>query len=161
MALTYEPIATQTLGSATATVTFSSITGTYTDLILVTNGHAGADYYTLRVNSDSGTNYSRTIFYNNAGTAASVRQSNLTEIYGSIGTSSTNIGGTIHHFFNYANTTTNKSILRRGGSDNTSSPQAEIGLWRSTSAINAISMTAGSGNFAIGTTFSLYGVKAA
>jgi hypothetical protein len=35
MAKTYEPIATTTLGTAAATVTFSSISGTYTDLVLV------------------------------------------------------------------------------------------------------------------------------
>ena len=35
MATTYEPIATTTLGSAAASITFSSIAGTYTDLRLV------------------------------------------------------------------------------------------------------------------------------
>ena len=35
---TYVALATQTLGSATATVTFSSISGAYTDLVLVYNG---------------------------------------------------------------------------------------------------------------------------
>ena len=34
-AATYEPIATTTLGSAASTITFSSISGSYTDLILV------------------------------------------------------------------------------------------------------------------------------
>jgi uncharacterized membrane protein len=35
MAKTYEPIATTTLGTSTATVTFGSISGAYTDLVLV------------------------------------------------------------------------------------------------------------------------------
>jgi hypothetical protein len=34
MASTYTPIATTTLGSAAASYTFSSISGTYTDLVL-------------------------------------------------------------------------------------------------------------------------------
>ena len=38
MASTYEKIATTTLGSATASYTFSSISGTYTDLILILVG---------------------------------------------------------------------------------------------------------------------------
>ena len=40
MPATYEPIATTTLGSAQATVTFSSIPGTYTDLVLITNSRS-------------------------------------------------------------------------------------------------------------------------
>ena len=39
MAITYEPIATNTLGSAAASVTFSSISGTYTDLVVVVSGN--------------------------------------------------------------------------------------------------------------------------
>jgi hypothetical protein len=34
-------------------------------------------------------------------------------------------------------------------------------LWRSTSAINIIEVTAGGANFASGSTFTLYGIKAA
>ena len=35
---TYTPIATTTLGSAQADVTFSSISGSYTDLVLIIGG---------------------------------------------------------------------------------------------------------------------------
>ena len=42
MPITYEPIATTTLTTTTASVTFSSISGSYTDLILVINGTASA-----------------------------------------------------------------------------------------------------------------------
>jgi hypothetical protein len=34
MAITYSPIATTTLGTAAASVTFSTISGAYTDLVL-------------------------------------------------------------------------------------------------------------------------------
>jgi hypothetical protein len=38
MAITYEPIATTTLGTALQTsVTFSTISGSYTDLVLIAN----------------------------------------------------------------------------------------------------------------------------
>ena len=127
---------------------------------MFTNGYTSADYYTLRVNSDSCSNYSRTLLYVNSTTPASTRDTSVAQTYGSIGDSSTNIGGSIHHFMNYSNTTTNKTILRRGGSPSIYAPQAEVSLWRSTSAINAISMTAGSGNFGSGSTFNLYGIKA-
>lgn len=158
---TYEAIATQTLGSAAASVTFSSIPATYTDLVLVVNGFAGADYYTVRFNSDAGTNYSRTLLYTSGSSAVSTRNSNDNQIYGSIGDSSSNIGGTIHHIQNYSNTTTYKTTIRRGGAASAFQPQLGVGLWRNTAAISTILLTAGSGNFGTGSTFNLYGIKAA
>jgi hypothetical protein len=58
---TYEAIATQTLGSAAASVTFSSIPGTYTDLVIVCTPlrvTAGAEELVFQFNSDTGSNYS-------------------------------------------------------------------------------------------------------
>ena len=54
-------IATQTLGSATASITFSSIPSTYTDLRIVFSG-TGATVLNLKVrfNGDSASNYSQT-----------------------------------------------------------------------------------------------------
>ena len=62
---TYTPIATNTLSSATASVTFSSISGVYTDLVLVITPTipTGAYDILMRVGNgtvDSGTNYSVT-----------------------------------------------------------------------------------------------------
>jgi hypothetical protein len=50
---TYTPLATQTLGSAAASVTFSSISGAYTDLVLVLNiKSTSSNYPTMILNSD-------------------------------------------------------------------------------------------------------------
>ena len=57
---TYEPIATQTLASAAATITFSSIAATYTDLRLIFAKPIGGSSLLLRFNSDTATNYSWT-----------------------------------------------------------------------------------------------------
>jgi hypothetical protein len=56
MAKTYEPIATTTLSSAQSSVTFSSISGSYTDLVLVSNVSGSGGNANLRVtlNSDTG-----------------------------------------------------------------------------------------------------------
>jgi hypothetical protein len=58
---TYTPIATTTLGTAAASVTFSSISGSYTDLVLIIAGvQSVADVPYIQFNSDTATNYSRT-----------------------------------------------------------------------------------------------------
>jgi hypothetical protein len=162
---TYEKIATTTLGSATATVTFSSISGAYTDLVLVTgdilNTTNLANMY-LRFNSDSGSNYSR-VFIEGSGSAASASRT-TNETYMLAGRS---YGGdrtmNIFHIQNYSNTTINKSVLCRYGSGGTSSSTgATAGLWRSTSAIDSILIGIEGGyNFSSDATFTLYGIKAA
>ena len=71
----------------------------------------------------------------------------------------------IMHLQNYANTTTYKTTIARSNNASGSSlpgTETTVGLWRSTSAINAIKVyTAGGGNLASGFTATLYGVKAA
>jgi hypothetical protein len=53
---TYTPLATVTLGTTAASVTFSSIPATYRDLIFVLSGLGGSANITLRYNGDSGSN---------------------------------------------------------------------------------------------------------
>lgn len=168
---TFEAIATQTLGSATNTVTFSSIPSTYTDLVLVTvqkNTTNTSDAPNVRFNSDTGSNYSYTYLTGTGTSAISGRLSNQTGILlGYFTTAGTQDGFmNIMTFQNYSNTTTFKTQLQRSnaGGGNTTYPGAEaiVSLWRSTSAINSISIIySGTANFAIGSTFSLYGIKAA
>lgn len=163
MAATYEPIATQTLGSATATVTFSSISGSHTDLILVTSVRGTANNNAnLRFNNDSGSNYSNTYLEGDGSTAYSGRRTNQTSIVdgGFIRTTADTFSVNIIQIMNYANTTTNKTAIMRSNQAG-SAVQAVVGLWRSTSAIDRIDVIAGSGNFEVNSTFTLYGIKAA
>jgi hypothetical protein len=60
---------------------------------------------------------------------------------------------------NYANTSTYKTVLTR--SNKYDRVGAIVGLWRSTAAINSITLTAYSNTYAIGSTFTLYGIAAA
>ena len=163
---TYTPLATTTLGSTQASVTFSSISGSYTDLVIVTNvainiSEDNAIY--LRVGNgsvDTGTNYSFTYLYGNGSTVETGRASNRNEAVIDRHTSSFN-GNGIAHIMNYANTTTYKTIIARG---NTSTGMTIMyaNLWRSTSAINIITMLdEGGRSFISGSTFTLYGIKAA
>jgi hypothetical protein len=67
----------------------------------------------------------------------------------------------IAHIQNYSNTTTHKTVISRGGSPATNSSPM-VGLWRNTSAINSIKISLQSGTaLKSGSTFTLYGIKAA
>jgi hypothetical protein len=70
---TYEPIASQTLGSAVSSVTFSSIPQNYTDLILVVNYGISANNFGARIrfNGDTGSNYSDSFIYGTGSSALS------------------------------------------------------------------------------------------
>jgi hypothetical protein len=169
---TYTPIATQTLGSAAASVTFSSISAAYTDLVLVFNGYnatvdGGSPF--IRFNSDTTTNYSYTWLSGDGTSATSGRDTSKAQIGLNLvtgwDTTSTQPGMNIVHIMNYANTTTYKTVLGRSSLASATYPgtEAVVGLWRITPvAINTIliSLTAG-GTFATGTTFTLYGIAAA
>jgi len=162
---TYEPIATTTLGSAQSSVTFSSISGTYTDLVLVATGAVvSGGAIELRVGNgsvDTGSNYSRTNLYGTGSSAVSNRDSNADRIYTAYGSNNIPTTGMIvFNFQNYSNTTTNKTILSRW-SELTVNVGTSVCLWRSTSAINIITLTGYSSNLIAGSTFTLYGIKAA
>jgi hypothetical protein len=142
----------------------TSIPSTYTDIILVIKGQIDVNVY-YKINGDTGSNFSQTQIYGNGTTAASARESNRSDgIYlGGYLTNPMQSTGAqaIVQFLNYANTTTNKTSLYR--MDNAGvGTQAGVGLWRSTSAINEISVYSSTTNGIVsGTTFTLYGIAAA
>jgi hypothetical protein len=164
MATTYEPIATQTLGSSASSVTFSSISGIYTDIILVCNPITAVTtgQIAIRLNGDTGTNYSRTILWGNGSAAGSYRNTNenyaYTGYYTNLWTNPTTV---IFNINNYSNATTNKTILGRSSNAGEAS-MASVNLWRSTAAITSIQLTiSGGSSYSTGSTFTLYGIKAA
>jgi len=159
MPSTYTPIATTTLGSAASSVTFSSISGSYTDLILVFNGTVttSATSWGLQFNSDTGSNYSNTALFGDGSSAGSNRATSQTNTVGSY--SGTDQSTNIHQVMNYSNTTTNKTVLSRNNGGGFVS--ARVALWRNTSAITSVTAITSSNQFASGSTFTLYGVKSA
>jgi len=160
MTATYEKIATTTLGTATGTVTFSSISSAYTDLVVVFVGSMNAASTAfLRYNNDSGSNYSQTDAIGNGTSAISQRRSNGTgfRLY-DVDVSSNNINTLIFNINNYSNTTTYKTTLLRGSdTGGTSEVGMGVSLWRNTSAINRLDFTFG-GTWSVGCTFTIYGI---
>lgn len=163
MARTYDSIASSTSTGSSNTITFSSIASTYTDLIIsgIIKGTNANDAY-LRYNSDTGSNYSDTTLRGTGTTASSVRNTNAVGIdLGAISTiGATDVANLTIHIFNYSSTSVNKTCLVRF---NLASNQTLLltGLWRSTSAITSLSLFNRGGNWVSGTTFALYGIKAA
>lgn len=161
MPQTYTPIATTTVsGTSTADVTFSSITGTYTDLVLVSNTvRSVGQVMAFQLNGDTAANYSNTLIYGTGSAAASSRGSANSNGIVDYTANTTNPSTAIQHFQNYSNTTTYKTSLSRlsAASDFVG---CYVNLWRSTAAITSIKYYLTSGYFVAGSTFTLYGIKA-
>ena len=163
MAKTYVPIATQTLGSAAASVTFSSIPATYTDLVLVIDAiGTGTGGGKLNFNSDSSALYSRTILHGNGTAAGSTRDTASTTCFISHLASVTSANRTnfVVHIMNYANTTTYKTSITRANNP-AEATETTVGLYRSTNAISSIVIALSANSYDTGSTFSLYGILAA
>lgn len=156
---TYSTIATQTLGGSSSSVSFNSISSGYTDLVLIIDGtvtsNAGVQ---LRFNGDTGSNYSFTRMTGDGSSASSDRSSNATFMeLGYYVSTARNIN--ILNIMNYSNSTTFKTVLNRANAQTVNiGAQAYTEMWRSTAAINSITINS---SFASGTTFTLYGIAAA
>jgi hypothetical protein len=163
---TYEPIASVNGTGSSDTISFTSIPGTYTDLVVIARGRisSGSDAI-LQFNTDIGNNYSTTILYGTGTTAGSYRETSqariLADFYGYPADNNNHIG--IYHIMNYANTTTNKTVLCRSNNAETAAGvDATVGLWRSTAAITSVQIkNTGNRNWYTDSTFALYGIKAA
>jgi hypothetical protein len=167
MSQTRIPIATTTLGSAATSVTFSSISGSYTDLVLIMQiASNSSNTLFARFNGDSATNYSTTRLSGTGSSAVSDRESNSsTMAISNYGYPLSTLGNTTHIFqvFNYSNATTYKTGMCRANSAS-NGVDATVNLWRSTSAITSVGISTngfgGTSSLLTGSTFTLYGIKA-
>jgi hypothetical protein len=165
-------ISSQTLVSTAASITFSSIPGTYKHLLLVaqqrgTTATTALDA-AMQFNGDTGANYLTTRLYNNSSsTAASLEATGQTNIViGGIPGSSAgaNAFGDAHITIpNYAGSN-DKGIVYTSGfitanSAGGGSVQTGHGAWFSTAVITSITVFPTAGSYAAGTIFTLYGVS--
>ncbi|CAB4147075.1 hypothetical protein UFOVP696_3 [uncultured Caudovirales phage] len=162
MPQTYEPIATQTLGSNTSQVTFSSIPSTYTDLVIISApiGTGDAQMF-IRYNNDGTSSYGYTLIASNGSSVTPYRTGPVLGIGTDYFFSITAAGGvTLINVMNYSNTTTFKTAFIHANNA-TKSTIATVGVWQNTAAINRIDLYATSASFATGSVFTIYGIKAA
>jgi hypothetical protein len=163
---TYTELKRTVLSTSASTITLDNIPQTYTDLILVfqATGASANMNWDIRVGNgtvDSGSNYSATYLVGGSGGASSNRVSNQTAMRLGFSAYIQASGGNfmaVTQIMNYSNTTTNKTVISRDGNVNLGA-EAAVGLWRSTSAINIITVgDFGGSTMAAGTTVSLYGI---
>jgi len=162
---TYEPIATQTLASTATSITFSSIPATYTDLRLVIVGTASAAVNATLTYNSSATGYSQTYLFGNGTTAGSSLRTAQTYIRltGNSATSTTIPVMWTVDIFSYTGSTFKTCLITvsqdLNGSGNT---ESMVGLWRNTSTISSLEIPLlSAATWSIGTTATLYGIKAA
>ena len=166
----YESIATVSLGSSQATISFSSIPSTFKHLqlrlILKDDRALNRDSVLMRFNSDSGNNYSEHQLYGDGSAAAAQATTSTSRmsIYRASGNSgATDIfGAIVVDVLDYQNTNKYKTMRFLGGVDFNGSGEVWFGsgLWQSTTAVNAITLTPANGsNFLTYSHAALYGIK--
>ena len=172
MPATYTLISSNVLTTTAASITFSAIPATYTDLVLRMSARSAAssdtDGFTIKFNGSSAAEYSYTTLSGNGASASSSRDfGNAAGYYsetvnGSTSTSNT-FGNTAIYIPSYT-ASQNKPISTFGASEINSASgsyiQSLADLWRNTAAITSITITNGSAtNFVSGSSFYLYGIS--
>jgi hypothetical protein len=164
MANTFELIASSTVGSGgAASITFSGIASTWTDLVLKfslrTDASLGQDNVKLYINGGTANQYLTTKDVRGNGSAAS-SASEVMVINGNTATSNTFGNGEIY-LPNYAGST-NKSMSADSVSENNATTAftfLNALLWSQTSAITSIAIGSATGNLMQYSTAYLFGIK--
>jgi hypothetical protein len=164
MANTYVKIATVTVGSGgAATIDFTSIPSTYTDLQLVYSGRStstGADT-ALKFNSTTA-NYSYRILYGNG---SSIGTASGSGGYGGYYNDSTYTANTFSstsiYIPNYTSSFSKSYSVNTVQETNAAGVNSALQtfLWANSSAITTISINPSTGNWAQYSTATLYGIK--
>lgn len=159
----WTPIANITLNSSASSVTFSSISQSYRDLILISNGlGTGNINIVARFNGDSSNSYYDVYAYGSGSSAVSgvdsaVSGANLSAA-AYWGTSTA--GTTINNILDYTVTDKHKVVLGRSNNPSTAVDMG-VARWANTAAITSITFLPSNANsFAAGSTFAIYGVSA-
>jgi hypothetical protein len=164
----YESIATANGTGSSGVITFSSIPSTYKHLqIRWTNkSTSNGSYLWLNFNSDTASNYANHYLYGSGTNVISGSEPTQTKIniYGSLATSTV---ASVHNshivdLLDYSSTNKNKTVRALGGQEDNSAGIILLssGLWmNSSTAINSITITANTSNFATTSIFALYGIK--
>lgn len=169
MANTYVLISSNTVGvGGAASVTFSSIPSTYTDLQIVASArgtNTAAYQYALITFNSSTSGYSYKILEGNGAAGSSFGSASDTSLQANIGTGSTATASVFGNFSlyipNYAGSSNKSASVDTVGENNatTAYMALEAGLLANTAAITSITLTGSTFPFVQYSTFYLYGIS--
>jgi hypothetical protein len=165
--MAYTKIATVNVGTATASISFTSIPGTFTDLFIITNEKSTTNTDTLNTLAiNTASDYHSVYAGNRLGVGGGGAATNPTNgTYGYQGALSTNtFANNQIYITNYANSL--NKVMWNMSTGVTNDMSVATNVWVSlheitattTAAITSITLAMGSGNFAVGSNFNLYGV---
>lgn len=166
-------VAWVTLGSSAGSISLSSIPAGYGALLLmlIARSTASATSATVnaRFNGDSGTNYSSALaIYSTTGAASGENIAENTLVLPTVpaANATSNYFGVANIWLtDYAMTGRPRVVYARSGlifgtSSNQVQSRTRAGVWNNTAdAINAISLTLSTGDFAAGTSYALFGLR--
>lgn len=165
----YESIATVSLSSGQASVSFTGISGSYSHLQIRITGRTTSaavdNYASIIFNSDTGANYT---YHDLQGTGSAAFASGLAnqnvnylQRYAGGAAAASIFGVSVTDILDYRDTNKFKTIRNLGGIDRKDAGLIYLtsGVWRNTSAITSITITPEDGNFAQYSHFALYGIK--
>jgi hypothetical protein len=167
----FDLLETQVLGTAAASVTFSSLStyaATYQHLQIRTVARLSFSdverSLVLRFNGDAASNYNNHGVF---GTGSSVSSYYFADTYIGLGSFSAGnatanaFGAGVIDILDAYETTKNKTVRSLAGSQTTPQMSLRSGLWRNTAAVSSITLLDPTSNLVTGSRFSLYGIKAA
>jgi hypothetical protein len=167
----YELIATQILGSATSSVTFSSL-ATYASeykhlqvraMARGTNGAAGI-VLRLILNADQGNNYAQHGLQGDGSSVTSYGSPNQPFLFPSpiiaAGGTANSFSAMVIDLLDIYSTTKNKTMRCLTGSTGFNRVLLTSSVWQNTASTNEMTFFCSADNLAAGSRFSLYGIKA-
>jgi hypothetical protein len=158
----------QELGSAQSTISFTSISSSFTDLMLVLSLRGSLNNpqigHLLRFNNDSGTNYKTLAVTGNGSSAGALSQTSETYIYTgqapALTATGSTFGNTSIYIPNYAGSSQKSVSIDATRETNGTSVYLTFmgGLWTSTAAINRIDIVCEVANWEAYSSATLYGI---
>lgn len=154
---TYTPLANLTLGAAASSVTFSSISQAYRDLVVVVAGNGTTTFQVnVTLNNDTGANYTQVHMRGSAGAFSSSTTVSSAPL-APVADPTTSPGMYFINLLDYSATDKHKILLSQG--------MASVGpanmvstRWANTAAVTTLKLQTASSTFAAGCSFALYAI---